>query len=105
MLEYEVVVLSEWHSVVDVYKIQCSRKCVFWLAVAVLSMEFPAYLKAGLVNASWYSRGGKGIKLPGFRKNLPLPVGSSSDMIGEWRKYCYDKLQIRLTIIWGLFPS
>lgn len=104
MLEYEVVVLSEWHSAVDVFKIQCSRKCVFWLALAVLSREFPAYLKAGLVNASWYSRSGKGIKLHGFRKNLYLPVGLSSD---NWwmEKYCYDKFWIRLTIIWGLFPS
>lgn len=81
-----MVVLSEWHSLVDALKIQCSRECVFWLALAVLSREFPAYLKADLLNASWCSRGAEGIKLRGFRKKLPLPVGSSSDMIGELRK-------------------
>jgi len=45
MLEYGVVVLSEWHSAVVVFKTQYSRKCVFWLALAVLSREFPAYLE------------------------------------------------------------
>lgn len=71
---------------VDALKIQCSRECVFWLALAVLSREFPAYLKVDLVSASWCSRGAEGIRLHGFRKKLPLPVGSSSDTIGELRK-------------------
>lgn len=36
---------------VDTLKIQCSRECVFWLALAVLGREFPAYLKADLGGA------------------------------------------------------
>jgi len=59
MLEHEVVVLSKRYPVVEVFKIQCSRKCVFWCALAVLGREFPAYFKAGLVTAVWCSRGGK----------------------------------------------
>lgn len=59
MLEHEVVVLSKCYPVVEVFKIQCSRKCVFWRARAALSREFPAYFEVGLVTAVWYSKGGK----------------------------------------------
>lgn len=36
-----------------------------------------------------------------LQKELPLPVGLSFafDMLGEWRKDCYDEVQIRLTVI------
>lgn len=70
----------------DTLQIPCSRECVFWLALAVLSREFPAYLKADLVSASWCSPGAGGIRLHGFRRRWPLPVGSFSDRIGELRK-------------------
>lgn len=57
------------------FKIQCSAKMCILAGICSAQRGIPACFKAGLVNASRYSRGGKGIELCGFRNNLPVPVG------------------------------